>query len=297
MHNKLNGVFIPVVTPFINQEIAFDKLSYNISKWNNSNVRGYMVLGTNGEFRSLSDNEAVNIIHQVNLAKTKEKVLIAGVGRESLYLVQKFIERISGFDIDYISILPPHYFKKSMTDSVLVDFYTKIAEFSPFPVTLYCAPSYSNGVNISEKVVSEVSAHPNIHGIKDTSSDMMMKYCSVATNRTDFTILSGTLGNFIEGIKNGAKGGVLSAANYMPDQCCKLYEMLIGEKYKEAEKYAEKLFELYNSTSKDYGVAGVKACMDINGYYGGGLRLPLSELNEKLKAELEVIFKNYIEEL
>ena len=254
-----------------------------------------MVLGSNGEFSSLTDDEAEKIVDIASKTMDSNKELIVGAGRESLYKIKKFIDRIERYKIDYISILPPSYFKNNMTDDTLIDFFTRVADYSPIPITLYCAPNFTNGVTISSKAVSELASHRNIAGIKDTSSNMMLSYCDAVGIRDDFTILSGSLENFMTGISNGAKGGVLSAANYMPHQCCKLFDILFNSRTDEADiKYIDDFFNLYWNTSKKYGVAGVKACMDINGYHGGELRLPLKKLDTKTFDELTIIFNNLI---
>lgn len=298
MNKKLFGIFIPVVTPFIKEEVSFDRYELNIQKWNTTPLGGYMVLGSNGEFCSLTDEEACSIVKLSSEAKASDKALIVGAGRESLYKIQKFIEKIAEYNIDYLSILPPSYFKNAMTDSVIIDFYTKVADFSPIPITIYCAPSFTNGVTISKKAVSELSLHKNILGIKDTSSNMMLEYCEAVSGREDFTILSGSLENFICGIENGARGGVLSAANYMPLQCCRLFEILFNKTNDaNAKNFIDDFFDLYRNTSKKYGVAGVKACMDINGYFGMDLRAPLKKLDDSTMNELSIIFKKLFQKI
>jgi 4-hydroxy-2-oxoglutarate aldolase len=52
---KLSGVFPPVASPFKNEQIALDELAENIRKYNETDLKGYLVLGSNGEFRSLND--------------------------------------------------------------------------------------------------------------------------------------------------------------------------------------------------------------------------------------------------
>ena len=95
------------------------------------------------------------------------------MGRESLYQTLKFIDRVQAADlpIDYLSVLTPHYFKSLMTDAALIEYFTRVADFSRIPILLYCAPSFANEVTISADVVRVLADHPNIHGIKDTSKN------------------------------------------------------------------------------------------------------------------------------
>ncbi len=54
---KLSGVFAPVVTPFERDEVRYDWLADNLKRMNTVGLRGYLALGSNGEFRSLGEDE------------------------------------------------------------------------------------------------------------------------------------------------------------------------------------------------------------------------------------------------
>ena len=145
---KLGGIIIPAVTPFDeNGEIDFAALRRNYEAWNKTDVAGYMCLGSNGEFRMLSDDEALEVIRESAKAADREKCFIAGVGRESLLETLRFIDRVAreNLPIDYLSVLTPHYFKGLMTDEALIGYYTAIADHSPLPILLYCAPAFAKG--------------------------------------------------------------------------------------------------------------------------------------------------------
>jgi len=56
------GVFPPIPTPFVDGEVAHDRLSENIAKWNQTGLAGYVVLGSNGENIYLSEAEKRAVI-------------------------------------------------------------------------------------------------------------------------------------------------------------------------------------------------------------------------------------------
>jgi len=76
---KLSGVFSPVVTPFRSDELALDDLRFNLRKLNETNLAGYLALGSNGEFKSLSDKEQ-NRILEVFAEEKGSKVVLVGAG-------------------------------------------------------------------------------------------------------------------------------------------------------------------------------------------------------------------------
>lgn len=286
---RLDGVFIPAVTPFDEEErISPDMLKDNLDQWNLTDVSGYMCLGSNGEFRMLDDAESLEVIRLFARWKAPEKCLIAGVGRESLYQTKVFIDRVleEELDIDYLSVLTPHYFKKLMTDEALISYYTEIADFSSLPVLIYCAPGFANGLTISAEAVKELADHPNILGIKDTSPDMMETYLDAAGGRDDFSVMSGSVGSMYRCLKNGGAGAILSAANYFPQECAALYQswkVLPEEEF--LEKYGE-LRALAEQTGAKNGVAGVKTCMNLLGFQGGRPRRPIFPTKKSMEDDI-----------
>jgi 4-hydroxy-2-oxoglutarate aldolase len=84
----------------------------------------------------------------------------------------------------------------------------------------------------------------------------------------------------------GGVGGVLSIANFAPDLCCKVYDLWKAGKLEEARKVQYGLMTLNQRVSGKFGVAGVKAAMDIAGFYGGPPRSPLLPLTFEEKQNL-----------
>jgi len=134
---KLSGVFTPNAISFLNEEVAYDRIAENIKFYNQTKLEGYMPLGSNGEFRSLTDEESIKIIDVYQKYMSPEKTLIAGVMRESAKATIEFIKKIVDKRVDFATILPPHYFVTSMIDEALMKYYTTIADQSPIPIMVY----------------------------------------------------------------------------------------------------------------------------------------------------------------
>jgi 4-hydroxy-2-oxoglutarate aldolase len=289
---KLSGVFPPCMTVFDeNEEVAYDKIAENIERYNLTKLKGYMPLGSNGEFRSLTDEEAVKIIEVYERTMGRGKTLIAGVGRESAKITVEFIKRIADKGVDFATILPPFYFVSFMTDDALIRYYTRIADESPVPVMMYNAPKFAAGLTFSTSLVSLLAAHPNIAGMKDTSKEEISTYINAVPKGADFFVMAGTIEKFYSGLLQGAVGGVLSIANYLPDICCKLQELYETGNQEEAQKLDLYARRLSKNAAGNYGVAGVKAAMDLLGYHGGNPRIPVLPLGGNAKVELKTILQ------
>lgn len=286
---KLSGVFPPNMTCFANEEVAYDKIRQNIERYNQTKLKGYFPLGSNGEFRSLTDEESVRIVEVYQKHKAPGKVLMAGVARESAKATTEFIKKIADKGVEFATVLPPHYFVNFMTDEALIRYYTLIADKSPVPIMVYNAPKFAAGLVLSPHLISVVAEHPNVAGMKDTSKEDISVYVKAVPPGANFFVLAGTIEKFYKGLLVGAIGGVLSIANYLPELCCELFGLFLAGKQAEAEKLDSHARELSSNAAGKAGVAGVKAAMDVLGYYGGDPRIPVLPLNDKEKTDLKAV--------
>jgi len=288
---KLSGVFTPNTTAFINEEVAYDKIINNIEIYNQSSLKGYMPLGSNGESKSLTEEESIKIVKIYRKYMNQDKTLIVGASRESAKATIDFIKRIADIGADFATIQPPHYFVKYMTEEALIKYYGTIAEQSPIPIMMYNAPKFTAGVLITPKMISVLAEHPMIAGMKDTSSEDISIYVNAVPKNSNFFVLAGTINKLFAGLEIGAIGGVVSMADYLPDLCCKLQSTFELGKFEEARRLDIYSRELSKNAAGKNGVAGVKAAMDLLGFFGGDPRIPLLPLNDQQKKNLEDVLK------
>jgi 4-hydroxy-2-oxoglutarate aldolase len=291
----LSGVFAPITTPFDEEgNLLLDKLSSNIERLNRSRLRGYLVLGTNGEFKSLSEAERRRVVETVIKASAKDKVVMAGTGRESTEQSIADTKEAAAMGIHFASLIAPSFFAKKMTDQVLSRHFRLIADASPVPVLLYNNPEVAV-LTFSTSLIGEISKHPNIVGMKDTSKGNFASYLLAAG--PDFNLLAGSANFFFEALVMGGVGGVLSIANFAPDACCKVYDLWRAGKFEEARTEQYRLMTLNQKVSGKFGVAGVKAAMDFAGFHGGSPRAPLLPLTpeEKKKLREDLLASGFLE--
>jgi 4-hydroxy-2-oxoglutarate aldolase len=276
---EVHGVFAPMVTPFRDDRVLFHGLIANVEKMNGTALAGYFVLGTNGEYKALSVPERMAVLKTVVQARAKDKIVMAGMGFESTQETIAMTLRAADEGADMVSLLMPHFFAKKMTPEVLAGYITAVADASPLPVLLYNNPSVAAGVTIRADLIDLVKEHPNVIGIKDSSSETYKANLEAAKGR--LCVLAGTANYFLDLLKNGGTGGVLSLANVFPEACARLYALFRGAKMEEAEALNLSLIGLNHEVSGSFGVAGVKAAMDLNGFCGGAPRRPLLPLTDK----------------
>ena len=288
---KLSGVFAPVVTPFRSDELALDDLRSNLRKLNETNLAGYLALGSNGEFKSLSDKEQ-NRILEVFAEEKGNKVVLAGTGCESTRQTIEKSKLALEMGFDYVSILTPSYFARQIDGATLQCYYERIADSIDIPVLLYNAPGFTGGMEIPLQIVLELSGHANIVGMKDSSPAGPAKLLACLDPTEDFNVLAGSANFFYPSLHLGAPGGVLSLANVLPGPCCDIYRLFTQGKYDDAKELSFRLARLNQAISGAWGVAGVKAAMDITGFKGGQPRHPLQGLSDEAKERVRQIIIN-----
>jgi len=273
---ELSGVLTPMVTPFKNDRVLFHGLIDNVEKMNRTALAGYFVLGTNGEYKSLSVTERFEVLRTVVRYRAKDKVVMAGMGFESTRETIDMVLRAADEGADMASLLMPHFFAKKMSPEVLAGYITDVADASPIPVLLYNNPSVAAAVTIKADLINRVKDHPNVIGLKDSSTETYAQNLEAAKGK--MCVLAGSANYFLDLLRLGGTGGVLSLANVFPDACAKLYTLFQEGKMQEAEELNAALVELNKQVSGSFGVAGVKAAMDLYGFSGGEPRKPLLPL-------------------
>ncbi len=123
--------------------------------------------------------------------------------------------------------------------------------------------------------------HPNIVGMKDSSSPGPVRFLTALDTSDEFHILAGSVNSFYPSLHLGAVGGILSLANCLPESCCELYKLFFEKRFDEARNLHFRLARLNSAVSGTWGVAGVKAAMDITGFKGGKPRHPLTPVPEE----------------
>jgi 4-hydroxy-2-oxoglutarate aldolase len=284
MKKRVSGIFAPISTPFVDEEASIEQMRDNVRKYSKTPLSGFLVLGSNGENKSLTEDEKLKILEAVVQEKADDQIVMAGTGYESTRQTIQFSKKAEEVGADIVSLVSPGYFKKSLTDEVMIGYYTDVAEAMNIPVFAYNAPGFT-GMTLSAKVIETIALHPNIGGMKDTSPAGIAQYLEVCGD--NFDVLAGTVNTLFIGLSLGASGGVVSLANAFPEPCCALYEKFKSGDVEGAHKLHSMLFRLNQAVSGKSGVAGVKYAMEVAGYSGGPPRLPLLPLKDADKERIK----------
>jgi len=283
---NLAGIYPPIVTPFLKDDVAHHYLAENVEKLSKSGIKGLIVLGSNGENVYLSEEEKIDVVKTTIQSASKNMLIIVGSGcestRETIYLTN----RMAKMGAHAALIVTPFYYGSKMNDEALIKYYSTVADQVEIPILLYNVPKFT-GINLSVEALSALSKHPNIIGIKDSSGNVNQLGQYLNQVNPDFNVLVGTAGALFGALTLGCKGGILALANILPKKCVEIFQLVQDGKIKEARELQLRMIPVNHAITTKYGISGLKYAMNLLGYKGGEVRSPLLatkyEEQEKIK--------------
>jgi 4-hydroxy-2-oxoglutarate aldolase len=282
----LSGVFAPVPTPFTADDaIDAAALKTALTRWCSTPLTGFVVLGSNGEAAFIDDDDAARAIAAAREAIPRARTFIAGTGRESTALTIRACRRAAELGADAVLVRTPGFFKSQMTVDAFVRHYRAVADASPVPVLLYNFTAVT-GVDLPTAAVSQLAAHPNIVGMKESNADIAKIGDLASGTPDDFKLFAGGAGTFYAALCAGCVGGILALSCVVPDACVKLYELTTAGRHAEARALQSELVPLARLLGPVYGVAGLKAALKLLGFELGVPRSPLAPLTDAAVAAL-----------
>lgn len=290
MTEQLKGVFAALTTPFENGRIAIKKFQENIQKYNTTDLAGYVVAGSSGEAAYLTDDEAATLVEAAMESSAPGKIIIVGTARESTISTTAFTNRMADLGVQAALIRTPSYFKSAMTTEALKLHYHAIADKARIPIIPYHIPRVT-GLSIEQRLVIELSRHPNIIGMKDSSGNLPFLGEVMPHLPSGFSYLLGAGSVFFFGLLLGASGGILRLADVIPGHCAELYADFLSGEWEKASSLQRDAIPLNNAIIRKYGIAGTKYAMDLAGFYGGPPRNPILPLDKNGKKAIEEIMK------
>src|SRR5713226_7103665 len=249
-----SGVFAALTTPFAHDgSVSFPDLKHNVHRYNQTDLAGYVALGSTGESVLLTR------------AETIERA-----------------KRAAELGYDAALVKTPHYYKPAYKPEVLIAHYRRVADESPIPVMLYSIPQFT-GVALGAADVAALAEHPNIIGIKDSSGNVQGTAEIVAATAPAFQVLVGSAATMYPSLAIGAQGAILALACALPEKCVSLFELVRQGEHEKARELQSILLPASKLIVSEMGIAGVKHAMDQRGYRGGLPRLPLLPLHQEQK--------------
>jgi 4-hydroxy-2-oxoglutarate aldolase len=289
---KLHGIYPPIATPFDHRgDLYKTKVQHNVEKWNKTGLGGYVVCGSTGESVYLTTEEKITLWEWVATYASPDKLLMAGTGMEGVRETVALTNRAAEMGYKAAMVRTPHYYKNlvNRNDAQLL-YFRAVADQAKIPLMIYNWPQ-ATGVDISAEAVAMLSEHPNIIAVKESSGSLEKVMQMLREVKPGFQVLTGSAPTLAPCLAVGCVGAVLAFANAAPYATITIYEAHRQREEAAALDWQNRIAKAAQLVTTKYGIPGLKHAMDLNGYYGGIPRLPLTPVGPQAQKEIEAAFE------
>ena len=285
---ELKGSFVALVTPMkINGEIDLDALRQLVEWHIESGTDGLVSVGTTGESATLNFNDHVKVLEKTISYIDNKIVAIAGTGANSTDEAIELSKAASLIGYEFALSVTPYYNKPSQLG--LEAHYKKIADSADIKNILYNVP-LRTACDLEPVTVNKLIHHENIVGIKEAVNDpnRYKALIEMAKNSSKpFYVLSGDDPTFFDFMKSGGDGIISVAANVIPSQVAKIATLSLSGNFEDAEELSQRYKKLFELLFIESNPIPVKWMLKKMHKIEGGIRLPLTKLQNKNHASIE----------
>jgi 4-hydroxy-tetrahydrodipicolinate synthase len=247
-------------------------------------VHGLFVLGTNGEFISMNEEEKLRVARiAVDQARGRVPV-IAGTGAYATREVIALNQKMQDTGVDAVSIITPYF--NGATQPELCTHYRKIADASPsLPMMLYTIPAKA-GITLTVDTVRRLAEVPNIRGIKDSGGDFDRLLQLINLRREDFAVFTGTDSMILWTLIAGGDGAVAATTNAVPNVVMSIWNSFREGDIATARAAQESLRALRDAFALGTMPVVLKTAAQMLGMPSGPARSPAQPLSEEAREKL-----------
>ena len=282
------GIWIPIVTPFIGEDSALDLAgaarltSHLISH----GVDGLIVGATTGESATLSLDEHDQLLATVLATTAGRCPVMVGISGSSTAEVVETIRHynqvagIAGFLMS-----APAYVRPSQ-DGIRLHF-EAAARATHLPIAIYNI-AYRTGVNIDVATLQQLSRNPQFVAVKESGNGNVPQLYS-QINHTTLNIMSGEDNMIFICSCLGGQGAISAAAHIRPDLYRQMHAYVQQGRLAEARQINDLLQPLIQVLFSEPNPAPVKAALASLGLISDQLRLPMTAASAECKARLAAV--------
>ena len=284
---KIEGIWLPIVTPFKNEEVDLESYERLLNHYINEGISGVMPLATTGETPTLTELEYEKVLDKtLEVCENKIKVF-AGVGGNNTKAVIDKVKMVEKRGVQGILSVSPYYNRPDQRG--IYEHFNAISENTDLDIVLYNIP-YRTGRNIENETLFKLAEKKNIIGVKDASGDFNKTIDLLLNRPENFSVLSGEDMYFYNSMLLGGDGAVMASAHLHTKDFIKVYNDIKNNDHKKALETWKDLAKMIPLLFKEPNTTPIKYLLDKKGLIDSGeVRLPLVEISDKLKKELEFL--------
>jgi 4-hydroxy-tetrahydrodipicolinate synthase len=282
MAKSFRGSYTVTITPFTPDGGAVDvEALRGFLDWQLAEgVPGVIVLGTTGEFLTLSDDERAEVVETaVEHVNGRIPVLVGTMNAHTPRAVRHSRDA-EAMGADGLMIAPPYYY--TPTADEIFGYYRAICEAVSLPIMLYNNPVTTN-VDMSAALVGRLTrAFENIRYIKEASLDVARVYDVIEETEGVMNVFAGE--RIVESFLLGAVGYVNPYGNYIPRASSRIWDYLVDGRIEDAKRIQRLINRIDHIIAEGHPTYGhqcySKALAAVAGQSVGDVRPPLTRFEE-----------------
>jgi 4-hydroxy-tetrahydrodipicolinate synthase len=275
----LRGSIPAIVTP-MHEDGSLDLPGFRkLIDWHvEEGTDALVVVGTSGESATLNVEEHILMVRTAVEHAAGRMPIIAGAGGNSTAEAIELTKHAKEVGAQASLQVVPYYNKP--TQEGMYRHFAKIAEAVDLPVVLYNVPGRTVA-DMSNETILRLAQVPGIVGVKEATGNLDRAAHLIKYAPTGFKIFSGDDPTAIALMLLGGHGNISVTANVAPRQMSELCRAAIEGDAKTARAIHLKLLSLHKNLFIESNPIPVKWALQELGRIEGGIRLPLTPLDER----------------
>lgn len=284
---KVEGVLIPLVTPFKGGKVDYKSYERMINHYIDEGVDGIIPLATTGESPTILSHEYEEVLAKTMEYNNNRVQVYVGLGGNNTSEVVKKLNVVEKHKVDGILSVAPYYSRPDQRG--LYEHFKCISEATDLNIIMYNIP-YRTGTNIENETVRILSQLKNIVGIKDCSGNIKQTTELLLNPPKDFSILTGEDAYFYTTLMLGGNGGIMASASLRTKEYIDIYKLVKENNHKEALEKWKTLYDMIPLLFSEPNPAPLKYCLKRIGLLDSDeVRLPLVTITKELENKLDKI--------
>ncbi len=284
---NINGIWLPIVTPFLNGEVDYKSYVSLINYYIDKKISGIIPMGTTGECPVLDENEFLKIT-EITIETVNNRVpVLIGLGGNYTNKVIKQLKSISRLNFQGILSVSPYYNRPDQLG--IYEHFRTISESTDKDIVIYNIP-YRTGRNIENETLLRLAELTNITGVKDSCGSILQSMELIFNKPEGFSVLTGEDVHFYTTLLFGGDGGILAASHFDTEEYISVYDFIKNNNHEAAKEIWKNLSVKIPLFFKEPNPAPIKYLLEKYGLISNcEVRLPMIDISDTLKRQLDNI--------
>lgn len=273
------GAGVAIITPFHEDgSINYDQLKKLVDYHCENGTDSIVICGTTGESATMTEEEHLECIKRTIDFTAGRLPVIAGTGSNCTATAVELSREATKAGADGLLVVTPYYNKA--TQKGLIEHYKAIAREADAPIIMYSVASRT-GCNIEPATVAAlVKEVDNIVGVKEASGNISQVAKIMQLTQGDIDLYSGNDDQIVPILALGGKGVISVLSNVAPRETHEICAKFFAGDIEGSRELQLKAIPLINALFSEVNPIPVKKAVSLMGMEGGGLRMPLTEMEE-----------------